>query len=254
MYAVLILGSVFLGRSRNYSSKLKANFQCHVVHSKLFKKNVDIKYETLNNSNLLLKDQSPQLLVFNTTDDTCPIAKINFKEHICENKDCEIVDYYLFPYCSDCFLSKICDNLVSIEFSEFNMKSNTIIMEKTVIFEYCFDHKTTSVVIENIYKARKIPVALMCKFRIRVEYDDPNICLHDLVYDYSDHLCVLHYIRKSDHFDKVNCEILCNFKEDGKYHIQLLTTKNIDPDEDIVIYTDRIGSLRETKYYTSYLI
>jgi hypothetical protein len=107
-------------------------------------------------------------------------------------------------------------------------------------------------VIENIYKARKIPVALMYQFRIRVEYDDPNICLHDLVYDYSDHLCVLHYIKKSAYLENVNCEILCNFKEDdGKYHIQLLTTKNIVPDEDIVIYHHRV---RENKYFTSYLI
>jgi hypothetical protein len=214
---------------------------------------VDIKYETLNNSYLLLKDQSPQLLVFNSAGDTTgPIAKINFKEHICENKDCERIDYYLFPYCSNCFLSKVCDNLVSIEFSEFNMKSNTDIMEKTAIFEYSFDHHTSSVVIENIYKARKIPVALMCEFSVGVKYDvTNNVCWPNLVYDYSDHLCVLHFIKKSDHIDEVNCKILCNFKDDGRYHIELLTTKIIAPEEDIVIWKNRI--LR-SRYYASYLI
>jgi hypothetical protein len=249
MNAVLIKGSVFLGRSKNYSNCLKANFQCHVAHS-VFLENMEINLkenETLNNFSLL-KDQPPQLLVFNVAYNAKYelIKKINFKIHICEC--CKERDFYLFPYCSDCFLYKICANLVSIEYSDFSMKANKEIFEKTVVFEYLFDHKTTLSVIEEYYKARNIPVSLMSEFSISVK-DDTN-AWNSLVYDYSDHLCVLHFIKRAEQINEENCKILCNWK-DGKCCLKLLATKSIASKEEILIPKTRI--LRNS-YSTRYLI
>jgi hypothetical protein len=249
MNAVIIQGSVFLGRSKNYSNNLKANYQCHIVNSFLFD-NLEINVkanETLNNFTLL-KDQPPQLLVFNIANccaNNQMIQKINFKEHICEC--CGDRDFYLFPYCSYCFLYEICD-LVTIDFSKFSMKANKEMKEKSIVFEYLFDHKTTLGVIEEYYEARNIPVSLMSEFSISV-IDESN-AWNNLVYDYSDHLCVLHFIKSAEQINQENCKILCIWK-DGKYCLQLLTTKNILSKEEILIPKRRI---LKSNYCTRYLI
>jgi hypothetical protein len=261
MNAVIVQGSVFLGRSKNFSGKLKANYQCHVVHFD-FAENWEIKLnenETLNNFSNLLKNQPPQLLI--QYDDTnnngsikfFPAVKINFKEHECEcleqSETCDGYDYYFFPYCSDCFLNIICDNLVSIDFSNFRMKATKEIMESTVIFEYCFNHECTSDLIIDDYIARNIPVSLINDLSIPVtdEINDRK----DLVYDYSDHLCVLHFIQKREKAEEVNCSVLCNWEE-GKYNLQLLTTKNIASNEEILI--QQLNTTKIKKYCFRYLI
>jgi hypothetical protein len=257
MNAVIIQGSVFLGRSRNYSGKLKTNYQCHVVHFD-FADNWEIdlnQNEALNNFSSLLKNQPPQLLVQidDNTLNLFPTAKINFKEHMCEclepSETCDGYDYYFFPYCSDCFLNIICGNLVSIDFTKFRMKATKEIMESTVIFEYCFDHESTSDLIIDDYIARNIPVSLMNDFCIPVT-DETN-GRTDLVYDYSDHLCVLHFIQKRESTEEVNCSVLCKWKK-GKYYLQLLSTKRIASNKEILI--QQLGTTRIKKYCFRYLI
>jgi hypothetical protein len=249
MHAILIHGIVFFGRSKNYSSNLYANFQCHVVHS-VVRPKIKFENETLNNFTKLICDQSPQLLVFNEHDlNFSNPTKINFRKHFCEYKGCEKTDFFFFPYCSECFLNIICKNLVSVESSKLRLKATQEIQEKTVIFAYFIDCYSSADMVINDYMARNIPIAAVDEFCIEVKDNDDD---ETKLYDYSDHLSVLHYIKSSEEEinEVINCKISCDWKE-GKYYLQLVTTKNI-PKDDILIQKER--KERTKKYCTKYIM
>jgi hypothetical protein len=134
------------------------------------------------------------------------------------------------------------------------MKATREILENTVIFEYWFDHKSTSSLVLEDYITRNISVALMYEFCIPVKDEETNDdCEEDLVYDYSDHLCVLHFIKKRVKINEVNCSVLCKCKE-GKYYLQLLTTKRIASNEEILIHDINKVNTRTKNYSFKYLI
>jgi hypothetical protein len=267
MIAILIHGKMYFGRSKNFTNNLIiANFQCHLVNS-LVQSNIKFNFESINNGgqyphHILVFDDSylnhknPKRIDFIFShcceNISCKSKSLNCKDDTSswltqEIARCCTSDSNFFPFCTECFLESMCKNMISLDFSEFNMKASQTIKEQTIIFEYSMNDYSTEYMIINDYQFRNIPLALINAFCIEVKNDfcDDGT---KLLYDFSEQFCALHFIKQSEKYDDANCSVLCSIK-DGKYFLQLITTRNINSGESFVRI---IKSSMKTKFRIEY--
>jgi hypothetical protein len=240
MHAVLIHGSCFIGGSPNFRNSFVIQFRCYLVHKNYFYDDLfslDLQdYNSYQKMKSNVFQQPEHMLLFDTNNVVEPPITICFKHYICQE---HAIKNMTEPnsYCAQCF-ERISKNSFKFDWNNMTLKTTTYIVESFVIFQYPVQTYLTSKMLRDYYLEKKIPQEIIGDFSIQISGTT------DLLYcEYLDHLCLFHFITKTNIVENVNCSIttIINKEEDedqGKFVLQLKTTRNINQGETLTILRD----------------
>jgi hypothetical protein len=255
MHAVLIHGSCFIAGSPNFRNSFVTQFQCYLVHKSYFYE-INLDLEDFNNYQKMNVFQQPEhLLLFDTNNVVQQPITICFKHYLCQehaNKNISEPN----SYCAQCF-EKISNNSFEVDWNNMTLKTTIDINESFVIFQYPVETYLTSKMLRDYYLKMKIPSQIYGDFSIQISGTTA-----DLYYEYLDHLCLFHFVTKTNIVQNVNCSIttIINKEDDeedqGKYILQLKTRRKINQGETLTILRDVQKNHDEdsSSYHIKYLL